>query len=113
MMPPPPPGGGAPAWLGAAVRIPFPQRKDFILFGEDASRIVVSLPAAGWDALEALARAAGVPLIRLGAVGGDRLEIQGAVSVPVVELSARLAGRDPARAAARRRTGTPGGADMS
>jgi len=87
MMPPPPPGGGAPAWLGAAVRIPFPQRKDFILFGEDASRIVVSLPAAGFDALEALARAAGVPLIRLGAVGGDRLEIQGAMSVPVVDLA--------------------------
>ncbi len=87
MMAPPPPGGGAPGWLGAAVRVPFPQRKDFILFGEDASRIVVSLPAASWDALEALARAAGVPLIRLGAVGGDRLEIQGAVSVPVVELA--------------------------
>jgi phosphoribosylformylglycinamidine synthase len=48
---------------------------------------VVSLAPAGWDALEALARAAGVPLIRLGAVGGDRLEIQGAMSVPVVELA--------------------------
>ena len=87
MMPSPPPGGGAPGWLGAAVRIPFPLRKDFILFGEDASRIVVSLPPASWDALEALARAAGVPLIRLGAVGGDQLEIQGALSVPVVELA--------------------------
>jgi len=87
MMPSPPPGGGAPGWLGAAMRIPFPLRKDFILFGEDASRIVVSLPPTGWDALEALARAAGVPLIRLGAVGGDRLEIQGALSVPVAELA--------------------------
>ncbi|HYS80130.1 MAG TPA: phosphoribosylformylglycinamidine synthase subunit PurL [Anaeromyxobacteraceae bacterium] len=87
MMPSPPPGGGAPGWLGAAVRIPFPLRKDFILFGEDASRIVVSLPPASWDALEALARAAGVPLIRLGAVGGERLEVQGALSVPVAELA--------------------------
>jgi phosphoribosylformylglycinamidine synthase len=46
MMADPPADGSAPAWLGAAVRIPFPVRKDFVLFGEDASRIVVSLPNA-------------------------------------------------------------------
>ena len=39
-----PPTARAPAWIGAAVRIPFPARKDFVLFGEDASRILVSLP---------------------------------------------------------------------
>jgi phosphoribosylformylglycinamidine synthase len=68
------------------VRIPFPVRKDFVLFGEDASRIVVSLPNAGVARLEALAKECGAPLIRLGAVGGDRLEIQGALSVPVADL---------------------------
>ena len=86
MMADPPPGGGAAPWIGCAVRVPFPRRKDFILFGEDASRIVVSLPVASWARLEAIAREEGAPLVRLGAVGGDRLEIQGAMSVPVAEL---------------------------
>ncbi len=87
MMAEPPPGGGAPAWFGAAVRVPFPCRKDFILFGEDASRIVVSLPHASYARLEAIAREAGAPLVQLGAVGGDRLEIQGAVSLAVGDLA--------------------------
>ena len=87
MMDAPPPGGGAPPWLGAALRVPFPRRKDFILFGEEGSRIVVSLPPERWPELEALAHAAGAPLVRLGVVGGDRLEIEGAISVPVAELA--------------------------
>jgi phosphoribosylformylglycinamidine synthase len=87
MMADPPPGGGAPPWLGAAVRVPFFARRDFVLFGEDASRIVVSLSGGRWSRLEELARTCGAPLVRLGAVGGDRLEIQGAISVPVVDLA--------------------------
>jgi phosphoribosylformylglycinamidine synthase subunit PurL len=86
MMHPVPSDGSQPAWIGAAVRVPFPVRKDFALFGEDASRIVVSVPPASASRLEALAKECGAPLIRLGAVGGDTLEIQGALSVPVAEL---------------------------
>jgi phosphoribosylformylglycinamidine synthase len=67
--------------------VPFPLRRDFVLFGEDASRIVVSLPPAALPRLEEIAKGRGAPLVRLGAVGGDRLEIQGAVSVPVAELA--------------------------
>jgi phosphoribosylformylglycinamidine synthase len=81
-----PAGAGEPAWIGAAVRVPFGQRKDFVLFGEEPSRVVVSLPHAALPRLEALARECGAPLVALGAVGGDRLEIQGALSVPVREL---------------------------
>ncbi|HTP24334.1 MAG TPA: phosphoribosylformylglycinamidine synthase subunit PurL, partial [Anaeromyxobacteraceae bacterium] len=72
MMGEPSAGAGAPAWLGAAVRVPFPRRKDFILFGEDASRIVVSLPHGNYARLEEIARDEGAPLLKLGAVGGDR-----------------------------------------
>jgi phosphoribosylformylglycinamidine synthase subunit PurL len=90
-------------WIGAAVRVPFPARKDFVLFGEDASRIVVSLPNANVAALEAIAKACGAPLIRLGAVGGDRLEIQGALSVPVADLA--RAWRDGIPAVLRRDAG--------
>jgi phosphoribosylformylglycinamidine synthase len=86
MMVAPPPGGGAPTWLGAALRIPFPVRKDFVLFGEEPARIVVSLPNAKLERLEAIAREVGAPVIVLGAVGGDELAIQGALSVPVSEL---------------------------
>jgi len=74
-------------WIGAALRVPFPARKDFALFGEDASRIVVSLPHGNVRRLEAIARECGAPLVQLGAVGGDRLEIQGALSVPVADLA--------------------------
>jgi phosphoribosylformylglycinamidine synthase len=80
------PDAGA-AWIGAAIRVPFPARKDFVLFGEDASRIVVSCPPASLPRLQELARLAGAPLVQLGAVGGDRLEVQGALSLPVAELA--------------------------
>ncbi len=86
MMAPPPPGGGPTGWLGAALRVPFPARKDFVLFGESASRVVVSLPPSAMERLEAIAREEGAPLVVLGAVGGDRLEIQGALSVEVTAL---------------------------
>jgi len=83
-----PAGGDPPPWIGAAVRVPFGTRKDFVLFGEEPSRIVVSLPHGNVPRLEALARECGAPLVQLGAVGGDRLEIQGALSIPVAELGA-------------------------
>ncbi|ABC83978.1 phosphoribosylformylglycinamidine synthase subunit PurL [Anaeromyxobacter dehalogenans] len=82
-----PADGSTPAWIGCAVRIPFPVRKDFVLFGEDASRILVSLPKENAARFVELAQECGAPVIRLGAVGGDRLEIQGALSVPVEELA--------------------------
>jgi phosphoribosylformylglycinamidine (FGAM) synthase-like enzyme len=75
-------------WLGAAIRVPFITRKDFALFGEDASRVVVSCPPSSVPRLQELAREAGAPLVQLGAVGGDRLEVQGALSLPVAELAA-------------------------
>jgi phosphoribosylformylglycinamidine synthase len=79
---------GAPApHVGAAVRIPFPTRKDFVLFGEDASRILVSLPNANARRFLEISQECGAPVIRLGVVGGDRLEIQGALSVPVADLA--------------------------
>ncbi len=106
MMAEPPPGGGAPPWIGAALRVPFPLRKDLVLFGEDASRVVVSLSHRDLQRLEAIAREEGAPLVQLGAVGGDRLEIQGAMSVPVADLASswrdaipRLVGRHAGAAA--------------
>jgi phosphoribosylformylglycinamidine synthase len=101
-----PADGAAPAWLGAAVRVPFPVRKDFILFGEDASRIVVSLPRQNVTRLGELARTCGAPVVALGAVGGDSLEIEGALSVKVSELA--KAWRDGIPAVLRRGAPVPG-----
>jgi phosphoribosylformylglycinamidine synthase len=81
------PAGAAAPHIGAAVRVPFPTRKDFVLFGEDASRIVVSLPNANAQRLLAIAQECGAPVVRLGVVGGDRLVIEGALDVPVAELA--------------------------
>ncbi|BDA85067.1 phosphoribosylformylglycinamidine synthase subunit PurL [Aureimonas sp. SA4125] len=58
-----------------------------LLFGEDQARYVVALKAAAADALATEATAAGVTLRRLGAVGGDRLEIERRLSVPVMDLT--------------------------
>jgi phosphoribosylformylglycinamidine synthase len=45
------------------------------LFGESPSRIVVSVTPEAWPDLVERARACGVPIHRLGTVGGDRLRI--------------------------------------
>jgi phosphoribosylformylglycinamidine synthase II len=56
-------------------------------FGEAPSRIVVSLSADAWPRLNALAEQAGVPVRRLGTVGGDALTLDPALDTPVVELA--------------------------
>ncbi len=74
-------GVTAPVALGARV--------DAALFGEAGARAVVSVAPADVPALEALADAEGVPVTRLGTVGGDRLRIgapgQSAVDVALPE----------------------------
>ncbi len=56
-------------------------------FGEAPSRIVVSLSPDAWPRLAALAEAAGVPIRRLGVVGGSSLRIGQAVHVPVADVT--------------------------
>jgi phosphoribosylformylglycinamidine synthase len=65
-------------------------RLDAAFFGEAPSRIVVS--TADRAALEALASGHGVPILRVGRVGGERLVLADAIDVPVAELSAAYEG---------------------
>ncbi|HEY7357729.1 MAG TPA: phosphoribosylformylglycinamidine synthase subunit PurL [Ktedonobacterales bacterium] len=58
-----------------------------LCFGEAPSRIVVSLGADAWPRLSALADAVGVPISRLGIVGGDALRVGQAIDVPVADLA--------------------------
>ncbi len=57
------------------------------LFGEDASRAVISFAPGQLKALEQLCAAEAVPFTCLGSVGGDALELRGLLKVPVADLS--------------------------
>ncbi|MBI2886760.1 MAG: phosphoribosylformylglycinamidine synthase subunit PurL [Chloroflexi bacterium] len=66
-----------------ASALPQPGRADALLFGEAQSRIVVSVAPEHALALEERAQTLNVPLIALGAVGGDRLALRPWVDLPV------------------------------
>ncbi len=77
---------------GADLALPGDLRPDASLFGESASRIVVSVPPAEGPRLEAIAAQHGVPCVRLGPVGGERLAMRGqgfAVVLPVAAMHQR------------------------
>ncbi|HWC29940.1 MAG TPA: phosphoribosylformylglycinamidine synthase subunit PurL, partial [Dehalococcoidia bacterium] len=61
-------------------------RRDAALFGETASRVVVSVGPDRVAELEALLERNEVPYGRLGETGGDRLRIAGAIDLPVTGL---------------------------
>jgi phosphoribosylformylglycinamidine synthase len=79
-----------PAWqrLGAKVALPVAaSRAELALFSEEPSRILISFAPERGNEVRALAQAAGAPLLRLGEVGGDELEITGNCRVSVTALS--------------------------
>jgi phosphoribosylformylglycinamidine synthase len=57
------------------------------LFGEDASRVVISYAPEREAEIAAACKAAGVPFAAIGTVGTDRLVISGLVDLPVARLS--------------------------
>ncbi len=66
------------------------------LFGEEPSRVVVSVPAPGLAELEGRVRSAGLDLVRLGVAGGDRLVVAGLVDVSLADAQAAWRGSLPA-----------------
>ncbi len=72
--------------LGADVRLPEEGRPDGILFGESASRILVSFRAEDRSRVEAVAKRANAPLLPIGEVGGDRLRVNGWIDQPLSDL---------------------------
>ena len=68
---------GPGARLGARIDLPGDIRPDSLLFGESASRIVVSVRPEHAQRLRAIARARGAPCAALGEVGGDHLTLWG------------------------------------
>jgi phosphoribosylformylglycinamidine synthase II len=62
-------------------------RLDAALFGETQSRIIVSVSPGQYGRLRELARNFGVPLTKLGIVGGQRFTIKGIVDLPLSVLA--------------------------
>jgi phosphoribosylformylglycinamidine synthase subunit PurL len=66
------------------------------LFSESVARAVVAVHPAHEARVAALCEAAGVPLRKLGAVGGDAFTVEGLFSIPLVELREVSQGALPA-----------------
>ncbi len=73
---------------GIGARIELPLADDAALFGEGPGGVIVAGPPAAVDALP--------DAVVIGEVGGDSLEIAGALSLPVERLRAVYEGAIPA-----------------
>jgi phosphoribosylformylglycinamidine synthase len=69
--------------IGAKIDVTSAVPAHAYLFGEDQGRYVLTVAATAADAIIAAAKAAGVPVTRLGSTGGDRLDLgkHGAVAI--------------------------------
>jgi phosphoribosylformylglycinamidine synthase len=72
--------------LGARVTLRSSLPPHALLFGEDASRIVVSFAPGQAEKVEAECRAAGVELLDIGQVGGATLNLEGVLQARIEEL---------------------------
>ena len=74
--------------LGCRVTLASKLRPDALLFGEDASRILISYAEGARAQVAAICKAAGAEVEEIGQVGGAALVIEGLVDASVVELRA-------------------------
>ena len=72
---------------GFAVSLPTDLPSHVTLFSESASRAVVAVAPVEEDLFRALAAAHHVPAARIGETGGPRALIDGAIDVPVTDLT--------------------------
>jgi len=63
-----------------------PLRLDAALFGESPSRYIISAPSRAMPELQSLARRHHVEIALLGLAGGDVLELEGQLRVPLADL---------------------------
>ena len=86
--------GGIGVQVDVAAAAPAgPYQAAATLFGESASRIVVSVAPEGVDAVLTAAGGVGIPVARIGETGGDliRLAVNGTVAIEAPVASAELA----------------------
>jgi phosphoribosylformylglycinamidine synthase subunit PurL len=71
-----------------AIRPEPPLRLDAAFFGESPSRYIVSVPSRAMPEMQSLARRHNVELSLLGLAGGEALEFEGQLRIPLAELRA-------------------------
>lgn len=75
--------------IGAHIEVDSDLRKDFLLFGEDQSRIILSLKEKDLPTLRNIAEREGAPISILGRVGGNRLVVEGLIDLEIDLLERR------------------------
>ena len=82
---------------GVGVQLDQPEGDPFVaLFAESAGRVLATVAPDDAEAVAARARAAGVPVERLGTTGGSRLSIDSLDPLPLDELRTAWEGTLPA-----------------
>jgi phosphoribosylformylglycinamidine synthase subunit PurL len=72
--------------IGCRVALKSQLRADALLFGEDASRVIVSYRPDDRERVEAICSAAGAPFEDIGQVGGTALIFEGVLEAKVADL---------------------------
>jgi phosphoribosylformylglycinamidine synthase subunit PurL len=72
--------------LGCKVSLKSALRADALLFGEDASRIVISYSPSAFARVSELCKKAGAELLEIGEVSGTALIVDGLLEAPVAAL---------------------------
>ncbi|MCP4567280.1 MAG: phosphoribosylformylglycinamidine synthase subunit PurL [FCB group bacterium] len=74
--------------IGAKIKLDLGDlRPDALLFGETASRIVISVKPGGSETIKKIAVDNNTPLQKIGVTGGDHLVIDGYIDLPLERLS--------------------------
>lgn len=73
--------------IGCEVEIPIKSRKDFSLFSESQSRIIISVSKEKISELESALNRSGIKFTKLGVVTGSSLKIKNLFEVSLTELS--------------------------
>jgi phosphoribosylformylglycinamidine synthase len=73
--------------IGAVIKIDFNGRKDFSLFGESQSRIIISASHASANTIKQICDSRNVSLHKIGVAGGNSLKINEDISVGMEEIS--------------------------
>ena len=73
--------------VGATVKLNDSIRPDCLLFGESQSRLIVSADQSSANDLEKIFGSAGIPISRIGSVGGSRLVIESLIDIPLARLA--------------------------
>jgi len=72
--------------IGAEVNIPVQNREDFSFFSESQSRVIVSVSKENEEKLAEIFNGSPIKVTKLGAAGGNALNINGKYSFPMEEL---------------------------